>query len=352
MKVVMTLLVRDEADIVDEHIAFHLAVGVDYVIAADNASTDGTTEILENYARDGHLRRISLQDPFSQIEEVTRMARLAATDFRADWVINSDADEFWWPRSGTLKELLGAVPPRFGGVRGMWRNFVPRPDGPESFAERMTIRSQEPSRGIHPFNPHFKTVHRASPDVEVGGGNHDAIGTGLAPLYSWYPIDVLHFPIRSPAQFERKFLRWWQITAVDGEASNPYYNTVRDAHREGRIAELYEPFLVDDEQLARRLADRTLIEDTRLRDALRSLSRDSAAPLRLRDVGDPGYLIELAYVEDHSPFVRAQQSIESLEARVSRLEHGVAIRAPERLLRSIGRLARRTASVPERGTVA
>ena len=340
----MTLLVRDEADIVDENIALHLAVGVDFVIAADNASSDGTTEILEKYARKGQLHRISLQDRFSQIEVVTQMARLAATDFGADWVINSDADEFWWPRIGSLKELLGAVPPRFGGVRGMWRNFVPRREGPESFSERMTIRSQEPPRGVHPFNPHFKTVHRASPDVEVGGGNHDVIGSGLAPLYSWYPIDVLHFPIRSLEQFQRKFLRWWQITAVDGEASNPYYNTVRDAHREGRIAELYEPLVVDEEQLARGLAGGTLVVDTRLRDAVRSLRHQDVAPFQLHDIGDPGYLIELAYLEDHSPFVRAQQSIESLEARVSRLEHGVAIRAPERLRTSVARLSRRTAS--------
>src|SRR5262245_19793925 len=104
MKLVMTLLVRDEADIIDNHIAFHLAGGVDFVIAADNGSTDETREILETYARDGHLYRISLPDPFSQIEVVTRMARLAATRFGADWVINSDGDEFWWPRTGTLKE--------------------------------------------------------------------------------------------------------------------------------------------------------------------------------------------------------------------------------------------------------
>src|SRR6266571_810539 len=245
MRVVMTLLVRDEADIVDEHIAFHLASGVDFIIAADNGSTDGTTEILETYARDGYGHRISLLDPFSQIEVVTMMARLAANRFGADWVINSDADEFWWPRTGTLKELLGAVPSRFGGVRGMWRNFVPRPESAGSFAERMTVRSQKPIRGIHPLNTHFKTVHRASGDVEVGGGNHDVIGRGLTPLRSWYPIDVLHFPIRSLEQFERKFLRWWQITSVDGEASNPYYNRVRDLHREGRIAEEYDSYVVD-----------------------------------------------------------------------------------------------------------
>ena len=336
MKLVMTLLVRNEADIIDEQIAFHLAAGVDFIVAADNESTDGTTEILETYAQRGRLHRIPIPDRFSQVEVVTEMARLAATRFSADWVINSDADEFWWGRTGTLKEVLGAVPPRFGSVRGMWRNFVARPDDGGSFAERMTVRSQATTPGIHPFNPHFKTVHRGAADVEVGGGNHDVSGRGLKPLYGWYPIDVLHFPIRSLEQFERKFMRWWQITAVDGEASNPYFNVVRDAQREGRIAELYEPFLVDDDRLGRGLADGTLVEDTRIRDALRSLQRKRPELAGDSEV-DRGYLVELAYIEDHSLFVRAQQSIEAMEERVGRLER----RPSQRLRTNVARLVRR-----------
>ena len=105
----MTLLARDEIDIVDSWLAFHLNAGADMVIATDNRSQDGTTEVLEEYARSGHVHL--LHEPgedLRQNEWVTRMARLAATKFGADWVINSDADEFWWPRGASLSEVLEA----------------------------------------------------------------------------------------------------------------------------------------------------------------------------------------------------------------------------------------------------
>ena len=103
MKLVMTLLARDEADIVESWLSFHLNAGVDFVVATDNRSVDGTTDVLERYAREGHLHLIRESgEDLRQNEWVTRMARLAATDFGADWVINSDADEFWWPRGASL----------------------------------------------------------------------------------------------------------------------------------------------------------------------------------------------------------------------------------------------------------
>src|SRR6266487_5313663 len=123
MKLVLTVLARDEADIIDAHIAFHLNAGVDLVIATDNRSRDGTTEILESYARSGCLHLIhEPREGLRQGEWVTRMARLAATEFGADWVINADADEFWWPRGGSLEEVLAAVPRQYGIVQAFWRS--------------------------------------------------------------------------------------------------------------------------------------------------------------------------------------------------------------------------------------
>ena len=106
------------------------------------------------------------------------MARLAATEFGADWVLNADADEFWWPQGASLKDVLAAVPARYGVVRGAWRNFVPRPEDEPFFAERMTVRLCTPAFHHHPLSTHSKSAHRAVADVRVGRGNHEAFGEG------------------------------------------------------------------------------------------------------------------------------------------------------------------------------
>ena len=96
MKLVMTLLVRDEQDIIRENIEYHLAQGVDFFIATDNRSVDATTNILKEYEARGLLHYIyEGSDDYSQHAWVTRMARMAYKEFGADWVINNDADEFW-----------------------------------------------------------------------------------------------------------------------------------------------------------------------------------------------------------------------------------------------------------------
>ena len=144
MKLVMTLLVRDEQDIVRENLDFHLAQGVDQVVVTDNGSEDATVEILREYESQGILRLLlEPSDDYSQGRWVTRMARLAATDLEADWVINNDADEFWWPRAGSLKSIFDRLGDEVGLVVAGRQNFVPRPEDGRPFWERMTLRERE-----------------------------------------------------------------------------------------------------------------------------------------------------------------------------------------------------------------
>ena len=42
----MTLMVRDEIDIIERNLAHHFSRGVDFIVVTDHMSTDGTREFL------------------------------------------------------------------------------------------------------------------------------------------------------------------------------------------------------------------------------------------------------------------------------------------------------------------
>jgi len=333
VKLAMTLLVRDEADIVDAQIAYHLHAGVDVVVATDNRSEDATTEILERYASDGVLHLIREPgDDLRQSEWVTRMARLAATDVGADWVINADADEFWRARGGSLKELLASVPARFGAVRGAWRNFVPRPDDDRLFAERMTARLAAPSFHPHPLSTHFKSAHRGHPGVRIGRGNHEALADDLVALRGWYPIEILHFPVRSYAQCRRKYVTQFVALERNAEKGIPgHMAEAYEAYRAGRLDGFYAPLVVDDDALDAGVRDGTYAIDLRLRDTLRSLgfgettgpSTADPAPALTQVEEDALFAGEFTTLAEADLGAAYGERIDGLEARLARLEHGV-----------------------------
>ena len=348
MKLVMTLLARDEADIVDEQIKFHLNAGVDFVIATDNLSQDGTTEILESYAKAGQLHLIREDGEYlQQAEWITRMGRLAATEFGADWVIHSDADEFWWPRGDSLKEVLASIPSRYGIVRALLRHFVPRPEDGSSFAERMTVRMSTSAPINDPrslFRPNLKIIHRADPTVNVSIGAQRLIDSPFVPLRGWYPIEFFHFPVRSLEQCERKYSH--QQTGP-GQTPSPYYDRVRSLIEQGRLEEVYAPLVVDDEALEQGLEQGSLVVDTRLRDALRSLRDGHQLTFpRPTVVDEAAYAVDVAALGE-ADVVRLQRRLDTLEGRLLTVERRPSVRVENKLRRVGKRLLGRNSSKPQ-----
>ena len=272
MKLFMTLLLRDEEDIVRDNLDFHLAQGVDRVIVTDNGSEDRTLEILREYEARGEVRLVlEPADDYSQGRWVTRMARLAAEE-GADWVINNDADEFWWPRAGTLRSTLEQLGDEVGVVVAHRTNFVPRPGEGGPFWERMTIRERESLNPLgKPLPP--KVAHRAHPEITVVQGNHRVEGVDLGEPVDDGSIEILHFPMRTYAQFENKIVKGGRAYARNRELPHRTGQTWR------RLYELWEQDGLRDHYSDQVVADETrddLLEDTRLRDYLREL-RASAA---------------------------------------------------------------------------
>jgi hypothetical protein len=336
MKIVSILVCRDDADIVDAHLAFHLNAGVDFVLAADLGPEDGTAAVLESYERAGHVRRVTAEGGSTEGTLRTRMARLAVAGHEADWVLSADVDEFWWPRGESLQDVLAAIPQRYGVVQGLVRVFQPR-RGEGFFADRMTARAsltgsidtQEPL----PFS--LRPAYRADPGLVVDPVDGTEGGRRV-PLRAWYPIEVLRFPFRSLGQAERRCEHGNPRSTLEADAI--------DASREGRLAEWY----------ASRAGDgAALVTDERLRDALSELAAsersesarrfvlplEATRPLRLRApdvVDDASYAGECAAVGEVD-IERLEREIVELEGRITWLEE----RFWPRVLRQLSRLVPR-----------
>lgn len=309
----MTLSARNEADIIDANIRYHLDAGVDFIIATDHRSTDATTEILSSYERNGHLHLIRQHDEaFRQTEWVNVMARLAAASFGADWVLNVDADEFWWPRTGTLPEVFAAVPPRYGVVRGIWRHFVLRPEADQPFYARMLVRRAPALQPADPYCANAKVAHRGDPNVHVTRGSHDASGERLSLLRDWVPFEIFHFPIRDREQLESKY-----ATSLAGHRSADANLVPRHVTRLAKSLkedpdQLYRRLLVDDEALEQGMAAGRLTVDSRLRDRLRG-----------EVVTAPSLADDVAYAEEVDAMLTMDSALRLL-ARVDSFEQRLA----------------------------
>lgn len=292
MRLVMTLKVRDEADILEDNLRYHRALGVDFFVVTDNGSVDGTSEILDRYAKAGlaHVIRIETSNLRDNEEDwTTRMARLAATEFEADWVFHDDADELWWPVQGNLKEAFEAIPEEYGSVVAPRGEFVARPDASGSWFERMIYR--EALGSLQP-----KAAHRGDRDAVVINQTHEVVSvgpdrdlwSGLRPpgrmvhrstratseerheesdrpevRLIWaptHPLRIFHFPLRSFEQFRKRteiFLRHggWRDTGR--------FRRLRYAYEQDRLEELYAELVWDDSQIEEAIGEEELVRDDR-----------------------------------------------------------------------------------------
>lgn len=209
LKLTMTLLVRDEEDIIEDNIWFHHSQGVDSFIVMDNLSTDKTPEIIRSIAKEVDIEYLSQPaDDYSQSDWVTEMARKAFLDHQAHWVINNDADEFWLPKSGTLKDVLSATAPDLSTLRVCRHNAVLCYDKNGSLLTTAHPRhselfERESFNNLGRLLPR-KCIHRASANVEVSQGNHDIKGLTGSTMDIDDEIIILHYPYRSLERYKRR----------------------------------------------------------------------------------------------------------------------------------------------------
>lgn len=219
----MTLLVRDEVDIIEKNICYHLSQGVKHIIATDNGSQDGTLKILQKYEKYGVLTLLrELNHTYEQSKWVSRMARIAVEEQKATHIFHCDADEFWVPKS---RSLLHSLPKKNQIFRVPLRNYLPEPSSRNRSYYRFWVHNPFARQASRLGDPSYRyLIYEYEPKImttsqytEVTQGNHSIKEIPAdASIKQVNDITIHHFPVRSYRQFQQKV-----INGGSSYANNP-----------------------------------------------------------------------------------------------------------------------------------
>jgi hypothetical protein len=302
--IVMTLMVRDEIDIIVPMIEHHLAQGIDWLLVTDNGSIDGTREVLASYESSG---RVVVEDYLkhdkNQTAVVSAMASRAATEYGATWVINGDADEFFLPKdpSITLADALAHTPTGVGSFSVSVTNMSGEPARTGGWLERLTFRDERPDEtlmervALH-AHPSDNVIHVGRAGVTVQQGNHGVSIPSVGRPPAAYDIEVQHFPWRTYSQYSTKVMN----TGLSYDA-NPLLNP-SPRHHGMRDYRLLRAGLLEDVYLRRHPrteSDEGFRKDDRVLTGLKQLLESGKAV-------EPGLLAD-ALVEASDTYTEAER---------------------------------------------
>lgn len=202
MRLVAVSVVKNEADVIEAFVR-HTAALVDHHLIVDHASTDGTREILFSLQREGHALSLFTDDALLNLQQhrSNHLARLAALEQAADWIVPLDADEFLvTPDRATFEAALARTPTVPCALPLLDYGLTDADDLTEPNPAR---RLQHAARS---FSPTRKLVlPRAlvlDPALTISKGSHAVTGPAGELAAATLPAEffLAHLSQRSPAQ--------------------------------------------------------------------------------------------------------------------------------------------------------
>jgi hypothetical protein len=260
----MTLLVRNESEIVKANIDFHLRMGVDHIFVTDNGSVDSTYAMLQPYESQGILTVINEPSQiFDQAAWVNRMADMAYRRFGRCLIFHCDADEFWHSASGNLKHELSCLPwveclkVRVCNVLPLHRNFEERfPDDIVVVVDRpLTSKNPENdsrNKSFYLFEYPPKVMYRAKDHMpHVVDGNHALINRKTYFTRSSERLLIYHFPLRGYEHFERKIVEGGAAIMANPDLSAGIgwqWRRWYQAFQDGTLRSTYRSLVLDERE--------------------------------------------------------------------------------------------------------
>ena len=243
-RLVMTLLVKNEEQMLERNLIFHKQMGVDAFIVTDNNSTDSTPQIIDEYRKRGWIIDVINETAtnYEQKEWVDRMIWRAKTEFKADWIINADADEFWYSPTGNLKSELKITHANVLNVE--MRSIYPE-EGKPFWEWAQTVK---PITDFQKYNlskysifekQNPKVIHRTSGYLQISMGNHKVKMFPQKTADS--NIFVYHYNIREKAHFLQKMINGGrQLEQHKGKHGGRHWRYFYKLYKQGLLEAEYE----------------------------------------------------------------------------------------------------------------
>lgn len=244
-RLIMTLLVKNEASMIGYNLEFHKKMGVDGFIVTDNNSSDDTVKILNEYQKRGWILEI-IHEPATGYEQkrwVDRMVELAKNKYQADWVINADADEFWYSKSGSLKHELAQTSANI--IRCPWQNMLPNESKPFWQWNKHVVPVDDFQKyDLSPYaiygKLNKKVVHRTDGYIQISMGNHKVAMFPRRAVWS-KDIVIYHFTIRGKQQFMDKMIQGGkELEAHKGKHGGSHWRYFYERYKQGQLEMEYD----------------------------------------------------------------------------------------------------------------
>jgi len=252
----MTILVKNEADIIEKNIRFHAKKGVESFVVMDNNSTDGTREILESLKKEFEITIIDEKGIYNQAKWMTKLTHIARKKYNPKFLIPNDADEFWWCE-GNLKEIIPnkavTTVDRFNFLlyEGLdsWDKSEYRVENPIFYRKNTQLSNKKISIILTKISP--KVIIKPKGLIWIRGGNHKALHIfNFKDYFKHYDkikrfekIKVFHFPIRSFEQF-KKNIENRKVLLQKGAKMGPHYKRWVKLLENGKLEEEFYNNLV------------------------------------------------------------------------------------------------------------
>jgi hypothetical protein len=216
MKIVIISTIRNESDILETFVRYHLQF-VDRMIIINHRSVDSSFSILESLKNEGLPLDLmeELSPDHQQGPLLTRIMKKAVSDYGADWVVPLDADEFIAAAgTGPVREIIEKLP-QDRIVKFPWRTYVPLPSDdsrePDVLKRIQNCRRTENQDLRKIMIPRSMAMKN---DVLIAAGNHGFVRQAFRkqkdfPYVHLDHIVFAHFPVRSaPQVITKAFVGW------------------------------------------------------------------------------------------------------------------------------------------------